>query len=76
MDGHQNLVHLIASLHVVYHLSEAEIRWFGQLASCMPQILHKLKRADDYMESEEVVHSGYIILSNCTTKGDCTLCVI
>lgn len=55
VDGHQNLVQLIAAVHVVHHMFRAEIQWFGQLASSMPQILHVLERANNYTDSEEMV---------------------
>ena len=54
MDGHKNLLQLIASLHVIYHIFESKVMWFGQLASCMPQILQKLDQIQ-YTDSDEMV---------------------
>ena len=55
IDRGQNLLQLIASLHVIYHIFESDIMWFGQLVSGMPQILQKLESVQ-YTDSEEMVN--------------------
>ena len=54
MDSHDTLIRRVASLHVVYMFSKAQIMWFGQLVSQKPGIMLALKDKQSPDTSEMV----------------------
>jgi hypothetical protein len=58
VDGHDTLIRRVASLHVVYMFSKAQIMWFGQLVSQKPGIMLSLKdkQSPDTSEMVDTFH--------------------
>ena len=55
VDGNMNLIHRIASLHVIHQLNKSQVLWFGQLVMHFPGIMLHLREDANICDETEMV---------------------